>query len=318
VDVDMVLNHLSLGTPAAEERTARELMSELIGTLSTAVKLGVKTLRTQNSIYALILAQDYPVARWLNDNQVSQDERDFLLTLSTQTPPIADLTDPELENRVDLSEFRYQGELATELGIAYLLDALAVSLLSEAKWDCSRLELSVRRLDENQEIIDERVEIVHASRRNHVLEHAEEIQHRIRTGVRDGAELWHRRAELLPHLEFCQNVGEQLQNIRTGSLMLRPIEKRLFEFEDYCQTWESGPFDPDSLPSKASPESQATIQQFGEERTFLCPDGEYRVFSWHVRLTPLAWRIHFFPDVGPGRMIIGYIGKHLPTVNFPN
>lgn len=317
MDVDMVLNHLSLGTPAAEERTARELMSELIRTLSTAVKLGVKTLRAQTKIGGIIIAQDYPVAKWLNDNQVSQDERDFLLTLSTQTPPIADITEPGIENRVYLSEFRYQGEQATELGIAYLLNALAVSLLSEEKWDCSRLDLEVRRLDENQEIIDERVEIVHASRPNHVLEHAEEIQHRIRTGVRDGAELWHRRAELFPHLEFCQDVGERLQNIRTGNVMLRPIEKRLFELEDYCQSWERGPFDSKSLLN-ASRERQTTLQQFGEERNFLCPDGEKRDFSWHVRLTPLAWRIHFFPDVGPGKMIIGYIGPHLRTVNFPN
>ncbi|MCI0528399.1 MAG: hypothetical protein L0Y56_13245, partial [Nitrospira sp.] len=65
-----------------------------------------------------------------------------------------------------------------------------------------------------------------------------------------------------------------------------------------------------------SPESQATLQQFGRERTFRSPDGEERIFSWHVRLTPGSWRIYFFPEEA-GKMIVGYIGPHLPTVSYP-
>jgi len=309
----MVLNHLSLGTPAAEERIARELMSELIRTMKTAVNLGVKILRTQDNIFYLILAQDYPVARWLNDNQVSQDDRDFLLTLSIQTPPIADIIDPELENRVDLSEFRYQGALATELGIAYLLDALAVSLLSEPRWDCSHLELEIERL-EDDELIDDRAEIVHASRSIHVQEHADWIKKRIRTEVPDGSDLWNRRDELFPHLEFCDRIYEQMQDLRTGNPMLGQVVKRLFELEEYCQNWTSGSFNSDNLP-RASPESEITLQQFGKEHTFRCPDGAERIFSWHLRITK-SWRLHFSTALGPGKIIVGHIGHHLSTKRY--
>ena len=52
-------------------------------------------------------------------------------------------------------------------------------------------------------------------------------------------------------------------------------------------------------------------------RTFLCPDGEERLFSWHVRYTPGAGRIHFLP-LGPREgCLIGYIGHKLPTVKYP-
>ena len=36
-------------------------------------------------------------------------------------------------------------------------------------------------------------------------------------------------------------------------------------------------------------------------------DGEKRLFSWHIRMTPGAWRLHFHP-LKPTKIIIGYIG----------
>ena len=68
-------------------------------------------------------------------------------------------------------------------------DALPVSLNSDTRWNCSRLVLAVTRL-EDEELIDEHLEIVHASRRNHVQEHADWIKNRIQIAVSDGVELW--------------------------------------------------------------------------------------------------------------------------------
>jgi hypothetical protein len=62
----------------------------------------------------------------------------------------------------------------------------------------------------------------------------------------------------------------------------------------------------------ATSESEATLNQYRHTRTFICPDGVPQVFKWHVRLTPGAWRIHFFPLDDKRQLIIGYIGRHLP------
>ncbi len=98
--------------------------------------------------------------------------------------------------------------------------------------------------------------------------------------------------------------------------MLRPILDRLSLLEHFCKDWLEGPFESQRIACRATPESMATLEQYGSERTFSCPDGEMRLFSWHVRLTPHAWRIYFFPLEGKRQLIIGYIGHHLSIAKY--
>jgi len=312
MDLEMVLNELSLLTPAADIPTARQWMSDLITTVRTATAQGIKrVIRTQSDFQSTILAPEYPIARWRNDSAVDREARRFVTTLITKAPFLTDVSDPGIEDTVDLSEFKHQGTQASGLGIAYLLETLALSLASGQCWDCSCLQLEVKRLDENGEVIDEIVEIIHASRSNHVQEHANWIKNRIRTGVCDGVELWNRKEELFPSLQFCEDLGTQMQSIAAGNPMLRQVVKRLFELEDYCKSWTAGSFNSDSLPSKASPESESRLQQFRQQLTFKCPDGEKRLFNLHVRMTPGALRLHFSVELGPGKIIIGYMGPKI-------
>jgi hypothetical protein len=91
--------------------------------------------------------------------------------------------------------------------------------------------------------------------------------------------------------------------------MLRQVAKRLGELERYFAGWNGGAFDPRALPMKVTTEHEATLQQYAEERTFVCPDGQKRLFHWHARMTPGAWRLYFDPDPESRRAIVGYIGK---------
>jgi hypothetical protein len=313
--LEMVLNELSLRTPATNIPTARQRMSDFIRTVR-----GVKaqcgrqaTLRTQYEFHATTLASDYPLRRWLNDPEVDIEEQRFIKTLATKAPfsnDIANLEIQDIENNISNCEFRHQGELAIGLGVAYLLDALSVSFLFEQRWDYSHVNLVVSRL-ENEELVEENLEIVHASCRHHVQEHAEWIKNRIRTEVLDGSDLWNRRDELFPSLEFCEDVCKQMQSLGSGNPMLRQVVKRLFELEESCKIWTDGAFELNSLPCKASPESETRLQQFRQQLTFRCPDGEKRIFSLHVRMTPGAWRLHFSTELGPGKIIIGYVGSKI-------
>lgn len=313
MDLEMVLNELSLLTPAADVSTARQWMSDFITTVRTATTQGVnRVIRTQSDFQSTILASDYPVARWRNDQAVDREARLFFKALITKAPFLTDVSDSQkIAETVDLSEFKHQGVQASGLGIAYLMDTLALSLISENRWDCNRLQMEVRRLGEDGEIIDKTVEIIHASRSKHVQEHTAWLKHRIRTGVRDGVELWNRREELFPSLEFCEDVRSEMQSLGSSNPMLQQVKKRLFELEHYCESWKTGVFDSDSLPSKTSPESESRLQQFRQKLTVRCPDGEERIFSLHVRMTPGPWRLHFSVELGPGKIIIGYIGPKI-------
>ncbi|MBL1175072.1 hypothetical protein [Pantanalinema sp. GBBB05] len=316
MSLDMVLNELSLQTPAPNVLVARQWMSDFIQTIRAVKAQAGKqaVLRTQYNFHVALLADGYPIGRWLNDGEVDREEQRFIKTLVTKSPFSQDILNieiQELENRIGSYEFLYQGEVAIGLGVACILDIIAISLRSKPCWDCSYLDLEIIRIDEEDEIIP----IVHASCKEHLNAHFEWFKARSRKEIYDGATLWNKQDELFPNLQFCDSVKEQLYHLHNGNIMLKPIEKKLFELQEYATSWIAGPFDPSKLACKANPESEATLNQYSQERTFICPDGEKRLFDWHVKLTPLAWRIHFYPSQ-PGQIIIGYIGRHLRTARF--
>ncbi|WP_238178476.1 hypothetical protein [Calothrix sp. 336/3] len=297
-------------------------MSELIKTIKAVKAQGVKvSLRTKENFHTTILAPNYPLRRWLNDNNADQVERSYIRTLATKAPFSTGLINAEIkeiEDNASLSEFRYQGKLAIGLGIAYILDTIVISLLSEECWDCSRIELEFRCLDEVGEIVSKTVETIHASRSCHIAEHTNLIQEskeRIYQKVSNGSKIWEQREQLFPNLVFCDVVRKQLEDILTGQLELQPVIKILLELQKCCQNWDSGYFNLEGYPIEESGESQGTLEQYARERTFSCPDGEERLFERHVKLRFCNWRIHFFPEK-PGTVIIGYIGRHLPTVKY--
>jgi hypothetical protein len=55
---------------------------------------------------------------------------------------------------------------------------------------------------------------------------------------------------------------------------------------------------------------QSTLNMYSKERTIRCPDGEKRVFQWHLKKGDT--RIHFFDFPAAKRILVGYVGNHLP------
>lgn len=307
----MVLNELSLRHPAPDIPTARQWMSELIATIRAVKKQSSQSisLEMQYDFHATQIAPNYPLRRWRNDHEVDREERRFIKALTTKFPFSKELTQPEiqdLENNQGNYEYRCQGESAIGLGVAYLLDLLPVSLLSEPCWDCSRLTVEVTGIDDDDETI-----IVHASRKAHVEEHANWIQSCTQVKVRDGIDLWQCKEDLFPHLQFCDAVEKQLQTLLANDPMLQSVKRRLWELENCSTNWTSGAFDFKTFLTNATPESDSRLKQFKTKLTVDCPDGESRLFSLHVSMTPGAWRLYFSTDLGPGQLIIGYIGPKL-------
>ena len=81
-----------------------------------------------------------------------------------------------------------------------------------------------------------------------------------------------------------------------------------------------GYFSLDGTLIEVSGESEPTLNKYRKERTFLCPDGKERLFEQHAKIRQHNWRIYFFSEVsgiGMRKVIIGYVGTHLPSVNYP-
>lgn len=310
MDLEIVFNELSLQTPATEVNTARLWMEEFINTIrSVKPPSGFKRkLRTKSDFSYLLLAPDYRIVQWRNDSDVDPESRRFIRTLQDKNdPPLPDIADPGID-------VIYKQQKAIGLYYAFVFNFLAISLQSDAQWNFSSLKIQVITIDE-EELITTHESVLHASCCNHVEEHFNWIQafeERIRQEVLDGLDLWNRREELFPSLLFCENVSNQIQSLYAGTPILRQVVKKLFELEDYCRIWIDGAFNSALLPSKTTPESASRLQQLKDELTFLCPDDKKRVFSLHVRITGAgAWRLHFSEELGPGKIIIGYIGPKI-------
>jgi len=317
MDLDLVFNELSINSPAENIQTARFWMLTLIQTIRTAVVAGARRiLRTYIDLNSILISSDYPIARWRNDPNVDLEARRYFRVLTTRCFPLTDL--PEIDNKIVLHEFLLMHEKAYGLGVAYLLESLAVSFQSEARWDVNEIDqLEMQWISDDGNLSSDFIQVKHACNPQHVNELHEWIVNRLRTGIQSGEDLWNRRIELFPSLIFCENVKKEILYLQAGQPLLRQVVKRLFEIEDYCRNWESGPFDPEALSFKTTRESEATMNKYEKERTFTCQGNIEIIFRWHGRITPGAWRIYFDPEAGPGSIYIGYIGLKLPSVDYP-
>jgi hypothetical protein len=317
VAIAICFNELSFQAPAASVSDARLWISGLTDTLLAFASQGVTVpLRGIAGLHNLPLAENYPIAKWLNDPVVSREHRTYLRNRLAQAPTLRNEDALQSEDDTEVWEFRFNGQSAIGLAAAFRLDGIAVSFLSDTVWDTSRLAIEVSRLGMDEEVVEARETIRHAATPRHIDDHAGWISDFRRT-VRDFHDMWDRRTILFPSLDFCDSVKKQLEGISPGNPHWHAILKRLWALEDYFSVWTAGPFLADEIACKTSPESQVTLDQFSSCRTFLCPDDVPRVFSWHCRFTPNAGRLYFFPVEATRRGIVGYIGPHLPTVNYP-
>lgn len=310
---DLVLNELSYRTPASDMVRAREWMKKLVNTLSAAGQAGLsRVLRTTDDFHTLTLAPGYPIARWRNDAQVDREVRRLLRSFTTKSPLISAPVNGDRS-----SEFKYNGVQALGLGVAANGAGMAVSFSSEDEWGRPFVSVVEHFLEDGSDLIQEEVhQVTHASDPIHIQSHSGWIERIIRSSVENGTSAWERRDHLLPGIEFCKGARDTLIGFGSGSDLLKGVLAKLAKLSAYCRGWHSGAFNHNDIGCKATAESASTMAVYSSQRTFPCPDDHDRVFSWHLRVTPDAWRIYYLP-LNPGHVLVGYIGPKLPTISDP-
>jgi hypothetical protein len=311
----IVANELSFVT-VPDRHAARRHLDRFVATLRRAVGHGAERgLRSPVPLGPLPLAPDYVFSQWRNDAEVDVEARRWVRSLQINCPAIGPSDGAAVLEREQLSEFRCGADPARGLGTAWLLDGLCVSLGADARWTAApELPVVADTIDAECNFSRETVTVRHACAPEHADAHADWL------GLRDAEiasplELWERRAELFPGLVFCDDVRAQLEAIDRGAPVLRQIVEKLRLLDRHFRQWD-GVFEPDALGVKVTMESESTMQQFAAERTFRCPDEVERTFEWHVRMTPGAWRLYFFPDAATRRAIVGYVGPKPSTTKY--
>jgi hypothetical protein len=149
----------------------------------------------------------------------------------------------------------------------------------------------------------------------HLDLHAEWILDRRRRGIASVQDLWERRAELLPHLEFCPCVQDPLLVSPANHPRFRQIVNKLFVLEAYFAGWREGGFDPNAFP-KCNPASPETLARYPNDYRFVKADGLEATASWHLYLTPGKGRLYFEADGENRRCSVCHVGDKLPDVTY--
>lgn len=255
-------------------------------------------------------AEAYTFYQWADDRDFDQDLRSLLKSKVTTTPTVEGMLEEKEKETQNLFECRYEGQTAIGLGAAspYRYDALSISLPTHLLWDKPLVEVRIVLIDDDK-TLEAVCDIRHLLSAVHLETHAEWLTMRQRQQIPNGQMLWLKRSQLFPNLIFCDHVKGQIAGFSGKQPEFMQLQKRLFELEAYASQRSAGEFDPGELPSKVTPESETRERDFAAELTRVCPDGETRMFSWHARFTPGAWRLHFYPLEDSNQIIIGNVAN---------
>jgi hypothetical protein len=291
--------------PSADRRM--EGFVDAVAALTRACRgLPPVRLRMHHHPGIIELAPQYMVSTWLA--RTDRDRRLLFQQLAAASPLLNDATNADAHHRYGCSDCKVFDQQAMGCRAAWAASEVAVSLDSDVRWQTPFLEAQLAVLGESGEVEEQVAQIRNVARAEDVKHHAAWLGSRVRRSIADARDLWRRRGELFPHLEFCTEVEGQLSRLDAGSDELRNAVTRLFELQDAFASWAGRPIDPTFAPTKCTPESPQTLKEEAAEHTFTLENGSRHLFSWHLRFTPGAGRIFFDGLTSSGRGCVGYVG----------
>lgn len=317
--MQLVVNDLSAKFPCPDIKQGQDMMENFIDTYYL-----IKDVVDDNGIIldkdyrSFELAKGYRMEHWLNDGRIDIEQKRRFRRILNQSHTI-DSEEFEQAYQWKMEAEFYHNELTSRsCQLAYEIDGVLISFLSDSYWERAVIKGIYQYLDEVGEMISEDACVPNVScKENAVLFRSEQekvFSLRRRETIHSGMDIFMCKDEMFPNLIFCENALKQLQT-EIGGTEAGQVYRRLLELQE-AATKMGKKFDKGKL-MHATPESKATLQQFEEEHKIMMPDGTKQVFSWHVRFTGgYGGRIFFEPRPEEARIYVGHIGKKLPTVKY--
>lgn len=315
-----VFNELSARVSAPTIHQGRRRMDEMVSAVATMMAGCSATLVMvgEPNLWAAELAPGYTVTNWLSETD--RDRKSLLLRIAGKYD-FPEEVDKALRDRFCLSEFAIPQETHGEsgnrvetkgLGAAYLLAGIGISLRSEDRWCRIRIPLQCMWFDEDSQEQLEEVEALNLSESSQVEDLSELLFVRSRRDLRDAPlTLADRKHECFPHLVFGRDVDGHLEVLPHE--ILGVVVGKLVALDDASRTWRLDPTKTFPELPKCHDESESTMQQFGDQRRFRNPKGDFALYRFHA-MVGSAYRIHLRVIHDPRGIEIGYIGRHLDTV----
>jgi hypothetical protein len=302
----LVLNELSY--PVEESPSPAD--ADLTTAVGEFASLMV-AVRKDHPGVALVAAEPVPALltrvapSWQADAR-NRDKRLMLLQLASKSP----ISSKGLAQRMGELQYDYRGSPAWGLGGAHLVDGLAVSLPTAARWSAAALTLdrhvAVEDDDGDVVIVADEVEVRHANHASHVEQHRSWLARRGLRDVHTGPQLRAESSHLFPFLRFLPQVHEALDRLEPR--YLDSVKKLLLGFQEAVRDWDASDMTGPQWPVKVTPEHQ----QRKEECWFDDPvTGRREKFDQHARFTPGEGRMHFRWDAQARQVVIAHLGRKL-------
>ena len=312
--LQLFFNELSVPSVQPARAISIGHLKQLVATVREArgIDAGL-VLNSEMPLADFPLGGDTTIAAVRNDCECVEESL-YLKTLNNRAPLKLAASEAR-EGDPDLCEYRLlsaapvrASQIALGLGYAHLLDGLGLSLPSHDFWRERVVELELTKLDATGEVTTASVESRNADSPDAVLQLANEFGALLTPEIAHGAELWQRRAELLPNLIFIPRTQGQLEDILHGDPMLEQLWIKLSGIDKAIAAWKIAGGPHPMFPFNVRPESRSR-RKLAE---FKDAEGYRRVFSEHCDLAPTEGRIHFIVETNPQpHALIGHIGRKL-------
>lgn len=319
--LEIVFNELSFTERAASRQYAGEVYRDFFSLVDmvSALKIAPVRIRTTFDLANETISEEYFTLKdWFKT--LSHDVRQRYLGYIVQDPII-----------VKNPYFTYYNNDCVGFGYAFIEDLVSISYSTNHTWIASQYTLTKDFLPHDGagniigEVITDEVTVNHClsveGRINHELWIRNAYQTRQDNDLKtvrqenDFDIFWEKKGMLFQWLEFASEVNQQVRLY--GSFKNDDLKRAinyLSMLNQHLVSVNAGNAEFDNLPGDNSNDSEATLNKYGVERIFTCPDGIQRTFSLHVKLGDV--RIYLIPRQADGKYIVGYIGMHLRTVKF--
>ncbi|GAA3811237.1 hypothetical protein ACFS5L_32070 [Streptomyces phyllanthi] len=285
----LFLNERSWKT-ACDPARAERAMADFVDAVRAAAKEDTAdtSLVSEVELKSLEIAEGYPIGKWIGSSPKNHARWQRLLALRSRSPVRSVFPTPDADGHL---EYHYKGEEVLGLGAAHFMDGIAVSLPVAPEWQrpavtLERTEL-VELADESMEFEHETVDVRHISAPPHVDEHLAWIRESSLARAATGRQIWERKADLYPHLQFLSRTEAHLSDLDPRWVV--PVRRRLEQLDAAVALWEPTARPEPEWQSKVTPESQTRR----EVCRFVDFDDERRLFEMHARFTPGMGRVYF-------------------------
>ncbi|MEW2066031.1 hypothetical protein [Streptomyces sp. NPDC007346] len=295
-------------TTTCDQARADEAMAEFVDAVRAVANEDREetALVSETGLDALEIAEGYPVRKWIGNSPKNHVRWQRLRALQNRSPVRSVYPAPDADGGL---EYSHGGEIALGLGAAHFMDGIAVSLPVAPEWQTPTVSLDRSELveldDGSLEFEQETVDVRHVSALPHVDEYRPWIRKSSLARAATGRQIWERRADLYPHLQFLCRTEAQLSDLDPRWIV--PVRRGLDRLEAAAEAW-----DPAATPE---PEWQSKVTPEGETRKRVCRfedfDGTSATFHLHARFTPGAGRIHFRLIGVEGKIRIAHIGSKI-------